>query len=116
MNPRFSRSALSIFIASAGLMLAACGGGSSSGSSTDNADDSGDHTHEEHEHSGRVLFSESGSTTLQVFDQAEEILETLNNDPSNEAANRAVQQRIRRFIARQRTAEKAEQPSRRGRR
>ena len=78
MNPRFSRSALSIFIASAGLMLAACGGGSSSGSSTDNADDSGDHTHEEHEHSGRVLFSESGSTTLQVFDQAEEILETLD--------------------------------------
>ena len=67
MNPRFSRSALSIFIASAGLMLAACGGGSSSGSSTDNADDSGDHTHEEHEHSGRVLFSESASTTLQVF-------------------------------------------------
>ncbi len=78
MNPRFSRSALSIFIASAGLMLAACGGGSSSGSSTDNADDSGDHTHEEHEHSGRVLFSESASTTLQVFDQAEEILETLD--------------------------------------
>ncbi len=58
------------------LTLSACGGDSSS----DN-----DHNHN-HEHNGRLLFSLTDTTSLQMFDQAEAEFESLQGDASGNAA------------------------------
>jgi hypothetical protein len=62
----------------AATLLTACGGGSSQSTSD---------TSEEHEHTGRLLFSLSDSDTLMVFDQEENEFETLADSAAGNAAS-----------------------------
>ena len=71
-----SAKTLAALIATSAL-LTACGGGSSQ---------STEETSDEHEHTGRLLFSLSDSDTLMVFDQEESAFESVEDSAAGNAA------------------------------